>query len=198
MTAPPATPQFRIATPADWFDLDLDSDDPDDLVELVAARSALTREQAAEAGELLEVLAAARAQAVSHGAVFASMLSREVEGEPVSATLLVALRREPGYAAAAGADALARRLRRTPSSGPRAVDVVELAAGPSVRTRGRTPARPAGPSGPTIEVDTVQWFVPVPEGDALLVLTFSTPNLALADVFAELFDAMAATVAWEG
>lgn len=37
----------------------------------------------------------------------------------------------------------------------------------------------------------------MPDGGELLVLTFSTANLPLGDAFAELFDAMAHTIAWE-
>lgn len=42
----------------------------------------------------------------------------------------------------------------------------------------------------------VQYFVPVPGVPSLLVLSFSTPNLPLAEVFVELFDAMAQTLQW--
>lgn len=196
----PIPPRFRIATPADWVDVDLDrSGDIGPLVRLVASRSTLTPEQAAEAEDVLEMLAAANALAEAHGAVFASVLSQVVEGEPVSASLFVAVRHEPG-GGTRDVEALARRLRRQPRSTPVPHDlgVVTLPAGQAVRTRGRTSARPVGPSGPTVEVDTVQYFLPLPDGDGLLVLTFSTPNLPLADAFAELFDAMAGSISWEG
>lgn len=200
-TVAPAPPRFRIATPADWVDVDLDrSGDIGPLVRLVASRSTLTPEQAAEAGDVLEMLAAANAQAVAHGAVFASVLSQVVEGAPVSASLFVAVRHEQAAGGAPAPEALARRLRHQPRSTPvaHAVEVVTLPAGKAVRSRGRTFARPVGPTGPTVEVDTVQYFVPVPDGDGLLVLTFSTPTLPLADAFAELFDAIAGSLSWEG
>ena len=48
--------------------------------------------------------------------------------------------------------------------------------------------------GREVDTDVVQYFVPVPGGDRLVVLTFSTPIAALADGFAGLFDAIAGTL----
>ena len=50
--------------------------------------------------------------------------------------------------------------------------------------------------GAEIEVETVQWFVLHPTGRWLAVLTFSTPNVGLAEAFGEVFDAIAWSLQW--
>jgi hypothetical protein len=42
----------------------------------------------------------------------------------------------------------------------------------------------------------VQYFVPLPGSTDLVLLSFSTPNLGLADAMVELFDAMAESLQW--
>ena len=69
-----------------------------------------------------------------------------------------------------------------------------LGAGPAarVRRRGRFPGpKPDGP-----EAEIVTWYVPHESGRRLAVLTFSTPNIGLADEFGEVFDALADTLRW--
>jgi hypothetical protein len=74
-------------------------------------------------------------------------------------------------------------------------EVVQLPAGRAVRVHLR-PDLPLGASGERARADTVQYFVPVPGGDALLIVSFSTPSLERADELRRRFDAMAATIEW--
>ena len=57
---------------------------------------------------------------------------------------------------------------------------------------GRVPAEGESAAGPEAEI--VTWYVPHESGRRLAVLTFSTPNVGLADEFGEVFDALADTL----
>lgn len=195
-------PRFRLATPADWTDLDLAPAtrrrSADRLVGLLAGPDAGA---SAVRDEVTSLLLGAAEDAAAHGAFFASLLSDVVEGHPVSASLVVSLRSDAGDGEAGDLDALAEQLRLRPGPGAAAPQtaVVRLPAGPAVRLRSRATARAGGTGGGAgrIEVESLQYFVPVPGGGDLLALSFSTPNLALADSFVELFDAMAESLSWE-
>jgi hypothetical protein len=126
------------------------------------------------------------------GAVLAFVYWSAWEGKLASASLFVALvdatvppddtaASEPG----ALVDALAARYGG---------EVRELADGPGTRvhSRGRVPMTTgAGP-----EAEIVSWYVPHHTGRRLAILTFSTPNIDLADEFGEVFDALADTLRW--
>lgn len=90
--------------------------------------------------------------------------------------------------------ALAGGLARLTDGTGAASTVVELSAGPAVRLRRRGSAE--GPDARVVEVEMLQYFVVVPGAARLLLLTFSTPNVALADALVELFDAIASTLRW--
>jgi hypothetical protein len=85
------------------------------------------------------------------------------------------------------------------------VSVVEFSSGPAVRTRRSTgqsdcPAPPNMPGAPdeTLPAVTLDYQLPIPAADAWLLLTFSTPLVQIADAMVELFDAVAASLAWVG
>jgi hypothetical protein len=80
---------------------------------------------------------------------------------------------------------------------PRQVSPVELPAGKAVRLRRLTRTDGAEPGEGELVVDTVQHWVPVPGGSAILVLVGSTPCLDVADELAATFDAIADTVTFE-
>lgn len=68
-----------------------------------------------------------------------------------------------------------------------------LPAGPAARLRRRQSAPTT--NGQVVPVESVQYFVPLPVGDRLVLLSFSTPCLGLAEAFVELFDTIAETLA---
>lgn len=72
------------------------------------------------------------------------------------------------------------------------VTVVELPAGPAVRLRKLARIDPAEHGSPLIDI--VLYWVPVPGQPACLLLSFSTPDLPLADMLAETADDVAHTV----
>jgi hypothetical protein len=51
--------------------------------------------------------------------------------------------------------------------------------------------------GSEFEDTVVEYFVPVPDRDEVLMLTFSTPLEPIADAMVELFDAVAGTLRWQ-
>jgi hypothetical protein len=80
---------------------------------------------------------------------------------------------------------------------PRGVSAVQLPAGRAVRLRRLTCTSGAGPGEAELTVDTVQHWVPVPGGPAILVLVGSTPCLEVADELCATFDAIAGTLVFK-
>jgi hypothetical protein len=183
-----------LRTPAAWFDLDLDPATRGASIDRVLAERAVGSAEGLRAS-----LEAAAEQAIGQGAVFASLFSDTLDGKAVSASLVVSVIDavpDPASAPAAPA-AIAEELVEEFLDDGATAAVRNLDAGPAARLRRRLPVGGAtGPSGLPEEVDTVQYFVPFPDADRLAVLTFSTPNVGLADAFAEVFDAVASTLQW--
>jgi hypothetical protein len=73
------------------------------------------------------------------------------------------------------------------------LSVREIPLGPAVRCRSHARAELYGSDGRELRPATLQYLVPLASSDHMLVMSFSTPILPLADRFAELFDAMART-----
>jgi hypothetical protein len=194
---------MRVLTPANWIDLDLDpATSAASLARLVDEQVGGGRERAADRRQLTEWLRTATAEARANCSVFASMLSDTIDGVPVSASLFASLAGDdrpatPGQDDADRARGLAGFLCEPggPLEGA-AVRVAELRAGWAVRARRRTSVRMAG-LGRVVEVESLQYFVHIPASPALMVLTFSTPVVSLADALVALFDAIAETLEWE-
>jgi hypothetical protein len=186
-------PTVELLLPVTWNQLDLDPLTRTASIARLADRTMQFGAAFAEARARMraEFETAAEIGAAS-GAVLAFVYWSVQEGKLASASLFVALvdatippddpaASEPG----ALADALAARYGG---------EGRELAAGPGarVRRRGRVPA--AADAGPEAEI--VTWYVPHRSGRRLAILTFSTPNIDLADEFGEVFDALADTLRW--
>jgi hypothetical protein len=186
---------LAVATPASWFELDLD---PASRRESIARMVEATADRLDTAGrhKLATMLEGLAADAQAQGAVFAALYSDVLEERTVSASLVVSVRQGKGGPPPAGMTraAMAQGLSQVLSrSGT--VEVRDLPAGPAVRVR----ARGRGPipgQEHEVEVENVQWFVPFPDGSDLAMLAFSTPTLGLAEPFGELFDAIAGTLRW--
>lgn len=199
---PAAVTGIRVLTPANWIDLDLDpATSAASLARLVDEQVGGGHERAADRRQLTEWLRTATAEARANGSVFASMLSDTIDGVPVSASLFASLAADDRPTTAGEDDAdrvrgLAGYLCEpgAPLEGA-ALRVAELRAGWAVRARRRTSVRMAGLDR-VVEVENLQYFVLVPGSPALLVLTFSTPVVSLADALVALFDAIAETLEW--
>jgi hypothetical protein len=192
------TLQLSVVTPATWFDLDLDpATRAASIARMVEERTGAGPEEAARRVELRAVLERAAADAATQGAVYAALFSDVIEGRPVSGSLVVSLREGQGGAPPAGMGprVVVEGLRRV-LEGQGTVEVRELPIGPAVRVRKRVHGQIAPGEGPVAEVESVQWFVPLPGGQHLALLSFSTPTVGLAEPFGELFDAIAGTLSW--
>jgi hypothetical protein len=190
----------RLATPATWFDLDLDPETSRaSITRFVEERAGRSPDRAQIRRELQGWLEQATADARSQGAVFASLLSDTVEGRPVAASLIASLARDgPGRGDdRSRVEALAARLARI--GGPLAgvpTGIRELPAGWAVRARRRTTIESFAFAGHPAEVENLQYFALIPGTTDVLLLSFSTPNLGLADAMVELFDAIAESLQW--
>jgi hypothetical protein len=178
----PVPPRFTITVPANWYPLDLDPRTrTDSIARLVESRVGSSREPAVRQlrRELTAMLRQYARQAASHHATYAALMYQVVDGVPLSASLVIACGLAPsGDVGAVLAD------------GGSYQDFATL-AGPAVRVA-RTELLDPG-AVPTAEV---QYAVPVPGSELVLLMTFSTPNVALADPLGELFDAIARTLEW--
>jgi hypothetical protein len=192
---------LRIATPANWFDLDLKpSTSAESIVRLVDERVGGGAEQADNRRELVRILRKATVDAREQQAVFASVLSDVIEGRPVAGSVIVSLAADgtpaPGDAKARVEDLQVRLAQPGGAIAGAATETRELIAGWALRARRRMTVEPPGLEGHPVEVESLQYFVPLPGSTDLVLLSFSTPNLGLADPMVELFDAMAESLQW--
>jgi len=188
---------FRLAVPANWLTVDLDArTSRRSIARLVEERAGSHPETAESRRQLTQMLQTAAEDAIEQGAVYAAILSTVIAERPVSASLICTVTTSPEPVEV---DQVASELRRphTSPSVPLEVEVVDLPVGRAVRTRGRRIGEMPAPVLRRVEVESLQYFVPVPGAKRLLLLSFSTPNLPIADALVELFDAIAATLRWE-
>jgi hypothetical protein len=79
----------------------------------------------------------------------------------------------------------------------RDVEVVTLPVGPAVRVHAISEGGPPDEYGKIVYVEGVDHFIPVPGGSDMLLLSCTTPSIAVGDMVTELFDEIASTVAIE-
>ncbi|MGP4044751.1 hypothetical protein [Streptomyces sp. 2A115] len=133
-----------------------------------------------------QLLGAAEAGADQGGVVlYLSFL--EAAGIPLSASLLIS-RLHHRFDSLDAVAALAGKGEVAPVRLP--------AAGRAARRRRTERTREARRLGTEFEDTIVEYFVPVPDRDEVLMLTFSTPLEPIADAMVELFDAVAGTLRW--
>jgi hypothetical protein len=187
------TQGIALAMPASWSSIDLDPDTREESSRRIAKDAIPSGPGAAEArGLMLGLLRQATEEAVERKAVLAALYSSAADGIPLGASLVASV-----LPATAGPDgqpppdgqALADSLRGTVGGGERH----DLPCGPGVRVRRRQDTQITNAA---VAVEVVQWFVLHPSGDRMAVLSFSTPNLALAEPFGEVFDAIAWSLQW--
>ena len=206
MTPPPlpdaSSARFSMLLPEAWETLDFDPVTRDRSIQQMVRRAvgkadslALVRRWAVDTYRQMFDHAA------STGMFFGANFASEIAGRPLSASVLAFVTRTPidEHGRSMEPVTIAEGLRH-PDEDERPVEpprLVELPVGSSVRTRARVSVREYDGAGKEPEVDVVRFFTPVPEWDLLLVIAFSTPILAAAGAFAELFDSMAATAQWK-
>lgn len=189
-TVPQAT-AFALLTPEDWYRIPLRSQEQ----RTASVRALVDRQfhglddqpilRRETEGVLLGV---AEAGAESNG-VALYLSTQEVLGVPLAASLLVTVVAER-FDALQAVGALA-------VEGDGEVALVELpSAGRSARRRRTTESREGRRLGSSLPETVVEYFVPVPGRDEVLLLTFSTPLEPIAEALTALFDSVAATLRW--
>ena len=190
-----ALPAVELLLPATWNALDLAPETRgtsirrllDDTVRRIPPLAGEQTRMQAELQTAVEIAAAS-------GAALAFVYWSAPEGKLASASLFVALvdanppsQDRPAPEPAVLAEALAARYGG---------EVGQLAAGPAARVQrqGHVSGPNGSKTGPGAQI--VTWYVPHESGRRLAVLTFSTPNVGLAQEFGEVFDALADTLRW--
>lgn len=186
---------FVIDVPTDWYAWEcyLERRADSDAAQ-VDARIESQPELARHRRQILEVLADFGAHADRNFAYAAATQWEPGETAPEVAHVMVAggARRHPD----SGEKEIAqvREVLSRPGEGDvsaRAVEEISLPAGPSVRLRGLMRAPGSDPGDPSVVLDTIQYWVPVPLRDEMIVLVGTTPSLGPRDDFAQTIDAIA-------
>ena len=188
-----AAPELGIFVPATWAVLDLGpSTRVGSIARLVDERIGGGPDLGPARQRMKAGLETAVEAAVAQGAVLGYVLLTSGGGKVATASLFVSLIGAVGDVGgevpelAPAAEGLAARLGG---------EARELPVGPAVRVRRRMSVAANGESRPS-DVEIVQWYALHETGSRLALLTFSTPNVGLAEEFGEVFDLIAATLRW--
>ena len=202
MTNPrtPAVRDFSLLMPPGWARIPLDDRVPLRIKNLVAERLANAPAEYREAlrSSLTRELTDTLASAARQGGLDVLLSLDPVAGQPVPASALVThLQGQPVE------DPLSSLLGTMAAGSEeldvRELDVVEVAGGPALRrlsTRGERVAPIGELPGGVLQVTQLEYVVPVPGEDGLLVLAFSTPIEQLGPPLVKLFDVMASSLRW--
>jgi hypothetical protein len=185
---------FALDVPEDWYRWDPYPERRPELdAAQVDARIAARPELAAHRAQILEVLADFGATADARFAYAAATLWEPADPVPEVANVMVVggVRRFPHN----GKEEIGHLLQTLPvpgasDVGARTVDEVGLHCGAAARLRALMLA-PGSGREPTVPLDTIQYWVPVPFRDEMVVLVGTTPSLGHRDDFAHVVDAMA-------
>jgi hypothetical protein len=180
---------YRLVVPDGWFVIDLEPGRRERSVTALVERQFAGVDNAPQlkAQARQETLAKAEA-AYSAGGVEMFLSLQRIAGIPVAASLVTFLVPPPATGAVT-----AEELAATLAGDEGQVSVVDLPAGASVRL-----LRRAGESfdGGTASA-TLEMFVPVPDTEWWLLLSFAAPIGPLAPALTKLFDAISMTLRWD-
>ncbi|MEV7077161.1 hypothetical protein AB0N88_01200 [Streptomyces sp. NPDC093516] len=179
-----------MITPEDWFRVPLLPADRREasLRALVTRRFAGVDDQPVLRRKTEEHLLGTAEAAVEQGGVVLYLSFLEAGGIPLSASLLISHL----YERFDGLDAVAALA----GSGEVSLETLP-AVGRVARVLRRERTKQSRKLGSEFEDTVVEYFVPVPGRDEVLMLTFSTPLEPIADAMVGLFDAVAATLRWQ-
>ncbi|MEV5354153.1 hypothetical protein [Streptomyces sp. NPDC052693] len=179
-----------MITPEDWFRVPLLPADRREasVRALVTRRFAGVDDQPVLRRKTEEHLLGTAEAAVEQGGVVLYLSFLEAGGIPLSASLLISRL----YERFDGLDAVAALA----GSGEVSLETLP-AVGRVARVLRRERTKQSRKLGSEFEDTVVEYFVPVPGRDEVLMLTFSTPLEPIADAMVGLFDAVAATLRWQ-
>jgi hypothetical protein len=218
MTTMPLEIDTTISLPGDWLTFEPSAlAERRSVDELVGDRLAELPELAEHREALVTSVADTMARAEDEG-VFLTAVMAAVDdaGHPLLANLAIAIGAAPSgqrpdpAAEDAGTDAdrhappapvsmadLEAEVARADTDDgvtQRAVDSVLLGSGPAVRIA-RLSDVPLFDGGPALQTLSVQYFVPVPDGDSVAILSFATPSVGAHLRMQAIFHQIASTFA---
>ncbi|MDQ4125173.1 MAG: hypothetical protein M3134_06200 [Actinomycetota bacterium] len=193
--------ELLIATPPTWHALDLDPERRAQVVANLVDEVAGGRDElAAIRHELRTTLRETIADAVDNGAFFVALMVDIARGVPVSASVVASLAplgRDDDGKPLGDPESMADALAKGGGWRPEDVSIVDLAIGRATRVRRRAGMGLISEEGLEVDAESVQFFVPLEDTPGrMLALSFSTPTVAVADVFVELFDVIAGAARW--
>jgi hypothetical protein len=193
--------RLAMVTPGDWIVLPLDPKTRDKRIAHLVEREVGKEDRVAWLRRQTTVeLRKVADQARQRGAFFAAISSQIAGDRPMAASVLALMMSASDEREAEllhDPEAMALVLdAEEPGAETLERSTVDLRIGRAVRLRRRVGTGITDQEGREAPAENVQFFVPLPEVDRLLALVFSTPILPLADAYAELFDAMAASASW--
>lgn len=190
---------FRLLLPDSWVQYDLNPETyRASLAASVDRIVAGTPQAEAIARDGQVMLASHLMDAIEHGALLAASYTDTVNEVPIGASLVVI--RSPYPADDSGHKMSLRAIADMFTTGLSKGRMVGLPrVGPAVLVTSREMVEEMrGSDGRPMQADTTRYYVPFPGHDSpLLVLSFSSPTLLLADAFRKLFRAVAESLTWE-
>lgn len=192
---------FSITVPPSWFEIDVSPATRN------ASIAALVEQRVKDIPQLWEqrtlitrLLRTSARDAFRAGAAYAACMLEAVDGAGMTASVTVSFvdtRNHAGDAVAShDAEQIAAQLATKTASDPddtwRTVETLDHPAGRCVRTSGVEDVELPDGSG-WIRSVVMQTIIPVPDTEKVSMVTLSSPSLALAEEFLDLFDAVTGT-----
>ena len=191
---------YTLLLPPGWARIPLDEKAPARVKALVAERLSAAPAEHREALRtgLTHDITRALASAGRNGGLDVLLSIDPVAGQPVPASAVVT--HLEGQGDGDTLDSLLSTMASgTPGTEILELGVVEAADAPAVRrvsTRTERIEAAGDLPGGALHVTQVDYFVPLPGSDGVLVLTFSTPIAQLGPPLVRLFDVMATSLRW--
>jgi len=196
----PAPAGFALRVPQSWFEFDVwRATRTGDLSRMIDARIAETPALAPQRGALLKALRQAAADAERQGAVFCAVMGELVEDAGMLAASAMVFHTDGAPEPANNTvEAIAGQITAVAPSPAspywRRVEIIEIPAGRAVRIQG---IEQSGANGRgAIDFVVTQTLIPVPEGNGILNIVLTSPQVELADAMLDLFDAISSTLDW--
>ncbi|MDX3747854.1 hypothetical protein [Streptomyces sp. AK08-02] len=198
---PPA--DYQLLLPEGWFRVHITPERREQSVDALVERQFKGIDNAPQIkAQARQELIGQATRAFDEGGIELYLSLQQAGPLTVPASLLVALGLPPQGGRLPALHDIADRLAAE-GKDSREVSVVELAAGPALRIREEyDPARDRPPVAADKEAEyalpsvTLDYQVQVPRAEAILLLTFSTPLIQIADAMVDLFDAVAGSLSW--
>ncbi|MEU6222615.1 hypothetical protein [Streptomyces sp. NPDC047042] len=207
--APPA--DYQLLLPEGWFRVNITPERREQSVDALVERQFKGIDNAPQLkAQVRQEMIGQATRAFEEGGIELYLSLQQAGPLTIPASLLIALGLPPQGGRLPALHDLADRLAAE-GKDDREVSVVDLAAGPALRVReSYDPAREAGAVKAKADTDTdanadadyalpsvtLDYQVQIPRAEAILLLTFSTPLVQIADAMVDLFDAIAGSLSW--